>query len=77
LLVESDHGYADPPAAIPCRIEWVEHLAAKQLGLKRSDVRRLVWQNLETIIRKTDTLRLLPQSFAANMNQENATLTAD
>jgi len=77
LLVESDHGYADPPAAIPCRIEWVEHLVAKQLGLNRSDVRRLVWQNLETIIRKTNTLRLLPQSFAVNMNQENATLTAD
>lgn len=23
ILVESDHGYNDPPAAIPCRIEWV------------------------------------------------------
>ena len=77
LLVESDHGYADPPAAIPCRIEWVEHLVAKQLRLNTSDVRRLVWQNLATIIHKTNTLRLLPQSFAANMNQENTTLTTD
>jgi len=67
LLVESDHGYADPPAAIPCRIEWVEHLVAKQLGLNRSDVRRLVWQNLATIIDKTDTLRLLPESLATNI----------
>ncbi len=67
LLVESDHGYADPPAAIPCRIEWVEHLLAKQLRLNVDDVRHLVWQNFLTIVRKTDTLKLLPQSFAANM----------
>ena len=29
ILIERDHGYADPPAAIPCRIEWVEHLVAQ------------------------------------------------
>jgi TatD DNase family protein len=67
LLVESDHGYADPPAAIPCRIKWVEYLLAKQLRLNVDDVRHLVWQNFSTIVRKTDTLKLLPQSFAANM----------
>ncbi len=39
ILLESDHGYADPPEAIPCRIEWVEHLVAQQLGLSRKDVR--------------------------------------
>jgi TatD DNase family protein len=63
ILVESDHGLADPPAAIPCRIEWVEHLVAQQLGLSRKDVRRLAWQNLATIIRNTNTRRLLPESL--------------
>ena len=65
VLVESDHGYADPPAAIPCRIEWVEYLVAQQLGLDVQDVRRLAWQNLGTIVRKTGTLGLLPEPLAA------------
>jgi TatD DNase family protein len=63
ILVETDHGLADPPAAIPCRIEWVEHLVAQQLGLSRKGVRRLAWQNLATIIHKTDTTRLLPEAL--------------
>jgi TatD DNase family protein len=63
LLVESDHGYHDPPAAIPCRIEWVEHLVAQQLGLDVKDARRLVWGNLATIIHQTGTQTLLPASL--------------
>lgn len=69
ILVESDHGYADPPAAIPCRIEWVEHLVAQQLRLGVEDVRRLVWQNFGTIVRKTDTEKLLPEAFKAMIKE--------
>jgi TatD DNase family protein len=65
ILVESDHGYADPPAAIPCRIEWVEHLVAQQLRLDREGVRRLAWRNLATIVRLTGTARLLPERLRA------------
>jgi TatD DNase family protein len=67
ILIESDHGYADPPAAIPCRIEWVEHLVAQQLGLSGRDVRRLAWQNLATIVQKTDTRKLLPEPLVEKM----------
>jgi len=67
ILIESDHGYADPPEAIPCRIEWVEHLIAQQLGLNRRDVRRLAWQNLATIVQKTNTQKLLPEPLGAIM----------
>jgi TatD DNase family protein len=69
ILVESDHGFYDPPAAIPCRIEWVEHLVGQQLGLEREDVRRLAWRNLSTIVEKTNTRDLLPKSFLTNMEQ--------
>jgi hypothetical protein len=65
LLVESDHGWADPPAAIPCRVEWVEHLLAQQLGVSREEVRCLAWQNLAAIIRATGTRQLLPEPLAA------------
>ncbi len=65
ILVESDHGYADPPAAIPCRIEWVEHLVAQQFRLGVRQVRRLVWQNFAQIVRKTGTEKLLPEPFRA------------
>lgn len=67
ILIESDHDYADPPAAIPCRIEWVEHLLAQQLGLSRKDVRRLAWQNLATIVQKTNTQKLLPKPLVVIM----------
>ena len=69
VLVESDHGWADPPAAIPCRIGWVEHLVAQQLGLEVKDVRSLVWRNLGTIVRKTGTGRLLPSQLVAIIKQ--------
>jgi hypothetical protein len=64
LLVESDHGYRDPPVAIPCRVEWVEHLMGQQLGLDAPGVRRLAWRNLAAIIRLTSTWRLLPEPMA-------------
>jgi len=65
ILVESDHGYADPPAAISCRVEWVEYLVAQQLRLGVKDLRLLVWQNFATIVGKTDTHKLLPEPFKA------------
>lgn len=64
VLIESDHGYRDPPAAIPCRVEWVEHLVGQQLKLGVKDVRRLAWRNLATIIRETGTRELFPEAFA-------------
>jgi len=65
LLVETDHSYASLPAAIPCRVEWVEYVVAEQLGLGVKDVRYLVWQNLATIVHETGTQRLLPEPLAA------------
>ncbi len=63
ILIESDHGYRDPPSAIPCRIEWVEHLVGQQLKLGVKQVRHLVWQNLGSIITKTNTFELFPKTF--------------
>jgi TatD DNase family protein len=64
LLIESDHGFRDPPTAIPCRVEWVEHLVGQQLKLGVEEVRRLAWRNLATIIRETGTWELFPGPFA-------------
>jgi len=63
LLVESDHGYNDPPAAIRCRIEWVEYLAAQQYALDVQEFRRLVWRNLGRIARETTTSHLFPKAL--------------
>jgi TatD DNase family protein len=65
ILVESDHGYNDPPAAIPSRIEWVEHLVAQQYKLEVQEVRRLVWRNLAAIIDRTGTRELFPVSIGS------------
>jgi TatD DNase family protein len=69
ILVESDHAYADPPAAIPCRIEWVEHLVAQQRKMDVKEVRKLVWRNLAEIIQDTGTASLLPKSMVRIMTQ--------
>jgi len=71
ILVESDHGYNDPPAAIRCRIEWVEHLVAQQFKLAVQQVRELVWRNLAIIIHETGTQGLLPESIVAVLSQLN------
>ncbi len=63
LLVETDLGWADPPAAIPCRVEWVEHLMGVQLQLDQSGVRRLVWRNFDRLAQETGTSGLLPPLF--------------
>jgi TatD DNase family protein len=63
LLVETDHGYRDPPLAIPCRVEWVEHLVAQQYRMKVEDVRSLVWRNFSDIVRETETFNMLPEGI--------------
>ncbi|MCX6094971.1 MAG: TatD family hydrolase [Candidatus Bipolaricaulota bacterium] len=60
ILVESDHGWDDPPAAIPCRVEWVEHLLSVQLKCSQEEVRALAWRNFTTIVRETGIGPLLP-----------------
>lgn len=71
ILIESDHGYADPPAAIPCRVGWVEYLVAQQVKLNVKDVRRLVWRNFATIVHKTETQNLLPEPINAIIKEVN------
>jgi TatD DNase family protein len=71
ILIESDHGYADPPAAIPCRVGWVEHLVAQQLRIDVKDIRRLVWHNFATIVRSTNTQKLLPEPINTIIKEVN------
>ncbi len=71
VLVETDHGYGDPPAAIPCRIEWVEHLVAQQLRVSRQEVRRLAWANLAAIVREAGTAGLLPGPLRALVENDS------
>jgi len=65
LLVESDHGWADPPGAIPHRVIWVEYLLSASLGMDVRQVRQLVWQNFAEVVRLTGTRGLLPQGLVA------------
>jgi len=73
VLIESDLSYRDPPAAIPCRVCWVEHLVAQQLAIHVEDVRHLAWENLARIVTETDTLSLLPAPLAAIIAKERTT----
>lgn len=59
VLLESDHGYNDPPAAIPCRIQWTEYLVAQQYRLEDVGLRRVAWQNFARLVRQTRTEHLL------------------
>jgi len=64
ILMESDHGQPDPPAAIPLRIGWVEHLVAQRYDVTPADVRRQAWRNLLELVERSGTRALLPSVFA-------------
>jgi TatD DNase family protein len=65
VLVETDHGYADPPAAIPLRIGWVEHLVGQAYGVTPEEVRVAAWRNFARLVEASGTRSLLPGAFAA------------
>jgi TatD DNase family protein len=60
LLVESDQGWIDPPAAIPHRIALVEYLLSASLKMDVGELRRLVWLNFNEVVRQTGTRDMLP-----------------
>jgi TatD DNase family protein len=70
LLVESDHGVNDPPAAIPCRIEWVEHLVSQHLECQRAAVRALAWANFRRIVDEAGVRSLLPDGICRVLEPE-------
>ena len=63
LLVESDHGWGDPPGVIPHRVAWVEYLLSASLKIDVREVRQRVWQNFRDVVRLTGTRELLPQEI--------------
>jgi TatD DNase family protein len=65
LLVESDHGWADPPGAIPHRVIWAEYLLSASLKVDVKEIRQLVWQNFSEMVRLTGTCALLPPGLTA------------
>ena len=67
LLVESDHGWADPPGAIPHRVIWVEYLLSALLSMDVREVRQLVWQNFSEVVRLTGAQELLPPGLVGRL----------
>lgn len=72
ILVESDHGWRDPPDAIPLRIGWVEHLVAQNYGITVTELRTQVWRNLGALVALTATLDLLPAVFRSTLGVRRA-----
>jgi TatD DNase family protein len=72
ILLESDHGWNDPPVAIPLRIGWVEHLVAQQYRVTPAEVRAAGWRNLARIVEITGTLALLPPGLRRSLAQAQA-----
>jgi TatD DNase family protein len=64
VLLETDHGDRDPPAAVPLRIGWVEHLVGQQYGVGVRELRATVWANFAAVVRATGTRHLLPPGMA-------------
>lgn len=67
VLLESDHGYHDPPPAIPLRIGWVEYLVAQQYKMDVQSLRYLAWENFSRIIHRTGTANLLPEGLRSGL----------
>jgi hypothetical protein len=69
VLIESDHGDADPPAAIPLRVGWVEHLVGQQYGISPAEVRQASWRNLAGLVRATSAEPLFPREFCRELSR--------
>jgi TatD DNase family protein len=69
ILVESDHGWTDPPAAIPLRVGWVEHLLAQQYEVAPERIREATWANLERVVEATGTARFMPAAIASILSR--------
>ena len=74
ILVESDHGYNDPPAAIPCRVGWVEYLVAQQYKMDVQELRRQVWVNFSRIVSGSQMLQKLPKELKEQVQSVTKTL---
>jgi len=69
LLIESDHGESDPPAAIPLRVGWVEHLLGQRYALTPVEVREVGWRNLSRLADLTGTTQLFPALFQQELGK--------
>ncbi len=67
ILVESDHGENDPPAAIPCRVQWVEYLVAQQYKLDVQELRKVVWENFSRLVLETKCSHMLPEGLKSHL----------
>jgi len=67
VLIESDQGALDPPAAIPLRVSWVEHLVAQRYRTEPERIRAVAWQNLARLAELTETAELFPTAFTAHL----------
>jgi len=77
LLAESDHGWADPPGAIPHRVAWVEYLLAASLRMEVTEVRLLIWRNFSEVVRLTGTHGLLPRGLVEMLDRGYKNTTMD
>jgi len=62
LLTETDHPYGDragPEPHRPGNVLAVEHAIARLHGLQPDEVRRIMWRNLDRLVRETGCGRLL------------------
>jgi len=62
LLTETDHPYGDrsgPEPHQPGNVAPVEHAIARLHGLDPDEVRRIMWRNLDRLVRNTGSGRLL------------------
>jgi TatD DNase family protein len=50
ILLETDHGYDDPPAEIPTKIESTERAVASKYLMDSAGLRHTVWTNFKNVI---------------------------
>ncbi len=70
LLTETDHPYGDrtgPEPHQPGNVAPVEHAIARLHGLDPNEVRRIVWRNLDRLVRTTGSGRLLTRRIRSHL----------
>jgi TatD DNase family protein len=63
ILLETDHGYDEPPADIPNLIESTERIVSEKYLMDSATLRRIEWNNFRTLVQALDATSLLTESL--------------
>jgi TatD DNase family protein len=76
ILLETDHGYDDPPEEIPTKIESTEDAVAVKYLVDSASLRHTLWSNFRNVMERINGTDQLPDSIEHLLKLKGGTVGA-